>query len=515
MSTPVALRVEARHARSGRLTLMPASITRLIAWCSPLVFALPYLVIVFALPQNGFASSEHSHAILDGLLARRAGALDQLGQHASPLIAWLAYLIPSLNALRTLAALAAGASVWIVWRQFSEIPVPAFLRALLLAAFATTPAILFLGYARASEMITLLLLLVSWRLYLRFVQFAVTWSGFAAGLVLALAFFSDFRSIAYVVPFAIAAPRTLFRGVRISDDDRFRAAVTGVLVIALPALIALLAWSYVTWIVNGSPFAFGNASGNDPAAASQEFLFTGSQRALEAFAGDMTRVPLYPIVGLLMLLRSRRTLVAYVFPVVLTTALRLMGDADSEAFTLGTYLAFSLVGVSAVFARWPRRFRRSRNSRISRSTSVVCLVVAALVQLGANAHYSLRSAEPAAWNRSLLQGHPDATEQQSDHMGALLAALPDHSVLADDNAYKIIARHHTVGPYILPSDARFELVRSAPAEWVDHILVNTEPTAYDHLSQNFSGEVPDFYVDVQWPGWRLLTRTGATPLADR
>lgn len=65
---------------------------------------------------------------------------------------------------------------------------------------------------------------------------------------------------------------------------------------------------------------------------------------------------------------------------------------------------------------------------------------------------------------------------------------------------------------MLPSSARFDLARSAPTEWVDHILVNTLPTACDTLSQDFSAVVPGFYTDVEWEGWKLLTRTGAERL---
>lgn len=476
----------------------------------PLVFSLPFMMLAFLPKRNGYVSADHSRAVLDGLIAQSSGHLEQLGQNAAPLVALFSYAFPSLNALRILAALAAGFATWVVWRQLAEIRLSSPVRVLLLVSFATSPAILFLSNGSASQMITLLLLLVAWRLYLRFITEGITWSGFAAGLVLALAFFCDFMSIAYVIPFALAAPSALFRGVRVHPDDRFRAAVTGFLVIALPAIFALAAWCYVTWVISGTPFGFSDQVPQDGDTP----LVTGTQRAAAAFFGDMLRVPIYPLVALLLLSRSRRTLVAYLFPLALTTVLRLAGYSDNEAFTLATYHGFALVCVITLVQRWPQRMRQTRSARTYRGFIFTLLVVAGTVQLGVNFHYALRSPEPLAWRQAILDGKPLANEVIANRVGDILSRRKADSVLADDNAYKLIARHRTVEPYVMPTDARFELARSAPSAWVDHILVNTSPSAYDHLSQDFSGNVHDFYTDVEWPGWRLLTRVGATPLAD-
>jgi hypothetical protein len=474
----------------------------------PLLFSLPFMILAFLPKRHGYVSAEHSYAIFDALLAKEAGQLEQLGQNSAPLVGTFAYLFPSLFALRVLAALAAGAATWVVWRQLAGVRLSPGLRALLLAGFATSPAMLFLSDAAASQMITLLLLLVAWRLYLRFATFGVTWSGFAAGLVLALAFFCDFTSILYVIPFAVAAPRALFRGVRVHPDDRFRAAVTGFLVIALPAIFALIAWCYATWILSGNPFGF---SDQVPLDGTQP-LFTGAQRAVDAFVGDMVRVPLYPLVALALLSRNRRTLLAYLFPLVLTTVLRLAGYSGNEAFTLATYHGFALIGVIALVQRWPQRLRMSITDRAVRDSIVAFLIVAGSVQLTVNLSHALRSPEPQAWRSAILDGRTLDSESTSAEVGKVLAGLRSDSVLADENAYKVIARHGTIDPYVMPSDARFELARSAPHEWVDHILVNTSPSAYDKLSQDFNGEVSNFSTDFEWPGWRLLTKTGAAPI---
>jgi hypothetical protein len=476
----------------------------------PLIFSMPFMILAFLPRRLGFVSAEHSHVILDALLAHSTGALSHLGRNSSPLVSVVGYAFPYLLTLRILAAFAAGYATWVVWRQLSEVGLAPAVRALLIAGFATSPAVLFLSDAQASEMITLLLLLISWRLYLRFVGQGETWSGFAAGLVLALTFFCDFTSIAYVIPFAIAAPRALFRGVQVDPHDRFRAGVTAFLVIALPAIFALIAWCYVTWILSGNPFAFSDQVPQDGDLS----LFSGTQRAWEAFLGDMARVPLYPLVALLLLARSRRTLVPYAFPLALTTIMRIVGSADGEAFTLAVYQGFALIGVVTVVARWPQRLRNTFAARAVRACVLSFLVLAGCVQLAVNTHMTLRSPEPARWHQTVLDGRPLADEQTSAHVAQVLSTQPAHSVLADDNAYKMIARYRTVTPYVLPTNARFELARSAPEDWVDHILVNTSPSAYDHLSQDFSGNVKDFYTDFEWPGWRLLTRVGAAPLAD-
>lgn len=476
----------------------------------PLVFSMPFMILAFLPRRHAYVSAEHSHAVLDALVARANGALDQLGQHSSPLVAGVAYVFPYLMTLRILAALAAGYATCVVWRQLAEVRLAAPVRALLIAGFATSPAMLFLSDAQASEMITLLLLLIAWRMYLRFVQQSETWSGFAAGLVLALAFFCDFTSILYVIPFAVAAPRALFRGVHVDPEDRFRAAVTGFLVISLPAIFALIAWCYVTWIVSGNPFGFSDQVPQDGTLP----LFTGTQRALEAMWGDMLRVPMYPLIALLLLTRSRRTLVAYLFPLVLNTGLRLAGYAESEAFTLATYHGFSLIGVIAVVSGWPQRMRMSIVARTSRAGVLAFLVASGCMQLYVNANQTLRSPEPQEWHAAILDGKNLPDEETSERVARVLSQQPAHSVLADDNAYKMIARLRTTKPYVMPTDARFELARSAPSSWVDHILVNTSPTAYDHLSQDFNGDVADFYTDYSWNGWTLLTRVGAPPLAD-
>jgi hypothetical protein len=200
---------------------------------------------------------------------------------------------------------------------------------------------------------------------------------------------------------------------------------------------------------------------------------------------------------------------------VLTTLLRLAGYAGNEAFTLATYHGFALIGVIAIVQRWPQRLRMSFADRATRGSVLAFLVLAGSMQLAVNFDYSLRSPEPRAWRSAVLDGKDLEVEEISAHVGGVLGRQRAHSILTDDNAYKIIARHRTVKPYVMPSDARFELARSAPGSWVDYILVNTSPSAYDHLSQSFAGNVDGFYTDFEWPGWRLLTRVGAPPLADQ
>lgn len=194
--------------------------------------------------------------------------------------------------------------------------------------------------------------------------------------MLALAFFCDFTAIAYVIPFAIAAPKALFRNSRVNDDQRLKAVITGFLVIAMPAVFALIAWCYVTWITQGSPFAFVTRPGQEGIGASQATWIAGTQDLLATVGDDLARVPLYVLVAILPM-NSGRILLAYVFPVLLSAFERLAAFPTSEAFTLGTYLAFAMVGLVAVFRR-----ERVQNHRHASHYGTVCAAIVGSLRFG-------------------------------------------------------------------------------------------------------------------------------------
>ncbi len=125
-------------------------------------------------------------------------------------------------------------------------------------------------------------------------------------------------------------------------------ALTGVTVILLPTVLAVVSWIYLNWLFTGDPLRFVN----DPASPLYAFGDPGlssivGDQALPATVSDVLRVPMYLAVAVLSMRRwgIGRTL-TYLSPVVLIAVMRNLGFAYSEHFAVATLVGFAVVSLS-------------------------------------------------------------------------------------------------------------------------------------------------------------------------
>jgi hypothetical protein len=472
--------------------------------------AIPFVALAVLTTKSGFVANEHGRAVTNVLVSEQFGNISQRVLEMPPLISVLTVLHPTLFFLRCIAAVSAGVMVWVTWRQVREAELPSWVSTVIVAAVALSPALLFQSSTQISEMIAVTCVLLSWRYYTRFVYLGVTWNGFAAGLLLGLAFFANFASAFFVVPFALAAPASLLKGEQLSRSDRWRADIAGILVIGFPALFALTGWVYVDWTFTGSPFSFlGDPAGPFSLYDDVSIQSTiGVHDAIGQIPGDLWRAPLYPLIGVLLWRRGLRVVVAYCFPVVLVTLIRSVGVPFSESFAITSYLGFALVSLVAMFAR------PLKDASVGQRHLVIFVVLAfATLQIAVDFFVPMRSNEATTWYDSVIDRKQTPTEASTKALGSVLRTQPAGSILADDaTTFRIIAYGGTVKPFVLPTNARFEPAVSQPQQWVNHILIPTQPDGRDRLYQRFSGDVPGFYDDLVTPDWRVLTRDGAQSL---
>lgn len=451
-----------------------------------LAFSLPYLLLGWLTQPSLFLGDARAH-----LLGRTLVALGDLRLEnivlGYPLIpALVAALRPAPTTLMIAAALSAGATLWLLWQMLAAAPFHVLTRLVLLFACAAAPSTAFLATQSFGEMLALLLLLVAWNNFVAFARTNRTWNGFVAGLVIGLAFFVSLYALIYALAFVIFAPFYLYqRGAGTLVQQRAR-IVSGVVVIAFPALMGFLAWSYLSWIFTGDPFRYTRDITAPLAAFADGTPLLGLRAVLTASLYDVLRLPLYLALGLVTLVYAPRRLLTFLAPLCAIMLTRALGWAYSEPFALATLTLVALAGI-------PRRRRLGW-----------LLLPAALLQIVFAFGLESRSAEQSAWRDALLTDAPTLQDQTETQIASLIAAAPAHRVLIDSSAaYRLIARVGSAEPLIDADNAAYQLAVSAPAQYVDYILV----TDGDQLAQRFDREAPaGFALDRTWAGGRLYRR---------
>ncbi len=469
-----------------------------------LILATPFIWLAWLAQSNLYLSNQHAHLITKALQALQHGRLEIIGFTYPPLPFLLTAIYPKAITPAVIAALAGGATAWLLLYHLSEVPFPAIGKIILVFSLAIMPASLFIATQSLGDMVTLLLFLIAWNQFIRFTRAGETWSGFVAGLVLGLAFFFNPYALIYGLIYAFASPLFYRWENKPHLQRNWQDDLTLVVVIAFPTLLAFFSWSYLNWIFSGDPWRFLN----DPASP----LFTymnpevtpvySIQAALWSSLNDIARLPLYPLIGIIVLTISKRRFLAYLTPFMVSTFVRSFGLAYPQPFALTIYSVVAIAGI-------PRRAPRIWGW---------ILIPVALINLLIAFSTMQQSSELRSWENLLIDQKPESSDEYELKVAQIFAKAPRRSILTDDrSSYRIIARAETAEPFLLPADSEFILALSAPQRYVKYILVPTsEVWGGDQVAARFGNGAPaDFVLEAAWPGWKLYRKEGVQPLINQ
>jgi hypothetical protein len=483
------------------------------------MFAAPFLVVAGLARNAGLLSSDHARLLTSALALHRDPALTTVDYGQPPLLTLLLSVWPHPIAVQYVSALIGGAVAYVLWSQLRSTQIPFWLRSLLVLSFCATPAVLLVAGMHASDMLALLLLLIAWRSYIKFVHHSITWHGFIAGLLLGLAFFSSFLTLLFVIPFALGAPSYL-RSTRPDDTSgttsieknkttRRHAILAGVIVIAFPGVCALVSWMYLAWLGTGDFFHLINTF---TTAGFSDHVRPNAWSLVKMTGEDLVRQPLYVFVAFLMAQRGTRQLVAHLFPLALVTVPRAFGWHYDEGFVAACYIGFAVLGLAVMTAERPNIPAQRINTLLKTG-----LAVAAMAQLAVAIALPLRTEEPQSWRATLI-GSRDTSVQLAEEQQAFanaLKSLPQGVILTDYSASQIISRAGTTHPFLLPASDQFVPAVWNPGHVVDHILLPSSPNPMDGSGLEDvrrNGVISGFHEDGRLAGWTLFTRDGRPDL---
>ncbi|HVU12068.1 MAG TPA: hypothetical protein VHD90_12360 [Phototrophicaceae bacterium] len=453
-----------------------------------LALSLPYLLLGWLTQTSLFLGDSYAHLLARTLVALGDGRLENvvLGYPLIPSL--LAALRPAPSTLMIGAALTAGATLWLLWRTLAAAPMNVIARLVLLFAFAVVPTTTFLATQSFGEMLALFLFVIAWNNYVAFARTNTTWKGFVAGLLIGLAFFVNLYALVYGLILILFAPFYLYDRRAGSFRQQRARILTGTVVIAFPALASFLAWTYLSWLFTGDPFSYVRdvISPLSAFADSASAPLLGWSAVLNASLSDVLRLPLYLAVGIVTIVCAPHRFLTLLMPLLVIVVTRALGWAYTEPFALATLTVVALVGLPL-------------HKRLA-----WLLIPAALLQIAFAYGLADRSTEQTDWRNVLFTDAPTLQAQTEAQIAARLAVAPPHSVLIDSSANdRLIARMGTALPLMDADNAAYELATSAPAQYVDFIVIIDG----DQLAQRFDLAPPQgFILDTSWSGGRLYRR---------
>lgn len=467
-----------------------------------LLLSVPFFGLSLLALGQGFLSTSHAHLIALALQIIDRGQLELIAFSYPPLPLALATLSPQAAALSLLAALTAGTLTWLLWRGLAPTRLPGVVRAVLVAGVIGTPPLLFTGTQTISGVLTLLLLLVAWHNFVRFVSYGETWGGFVAGLMLGLGFYINAYAVAYALIFSLITP-LLLRRTRSSIPVSVQSIITGMLVILFPALLAGFIWSYLNWLFNDTVLALVTAPDSAFIQLVEPGLdaFDNWRITLRQTAIEVLYQPLLLATGVIVLLRARERLLLLICPLLLVLGARLIGLNYPPTLAVGTYGIFALALLPPGLRGWWSGL----------------LIPAAVAGVIVSYAAPLPQTELTRWRTVIETNTPDPAETIEQAVARQFRAAAPNSILADDRrAARLIARTGSATPFVLPGADTFNQALFDPASQVDYVLVAAAPTGSSPVARLFDLADPEpqrgFIIEARWPGWLLYRHEAASPL---
>lgn len=432
------------------------------AWMVTVLLAVPLLLAGLLLTRAGFLSDVHAHFLAEALVINDRGASQLLSLIYPPLPLLLLTPVPQASAAVVLGVLAllgiAALLLRDAWREekwYLLAVVPLVL---------LTPIALDLATAHYNEAIGLLLLLIAWRWFVRWVDTGITAYGFQSGLVLALGVFAS--PLVFPLALILGGAPALFRA------DSLANYFTGWLILTFPALLALVGWAFAGWVFTGS--------------------FDQTPIALVAPPVSFAEVVAYSVVflaalSLSVVLGAWRMAILMIAPFILLAMSSFVGIGYT--FSLGVLL-LTLFSLSAL-PPFPDRI------------SQLLLVTAAVLQLTL-----LWVAMPWPFPSEISEA-----DREEMALGEQLRRVAPGRVLTDvGDSYRLIARTGSARPFLLPSDElAYNTTLTSALLYVDFVLLR--PEAGTAHAVHFDDAPPaGFYPDWRWREYRMYRRQGARPL---
>jgi hypothetical protein len=457
-----------------------------------LLLSLPFLILSGLLVRNAYMSDGYAQLLSRVLVASSNERLDNIIVSYPPFANIAALVWPNALWLMILSSLAMGGILWLLWLQLLQTQMSLMVRLLLVMSFILTPITSYAATQELTQVWTLFLLLGAWISFNRFTRERITWNGFLTGLILGLGFYVSIYATIFSLFFALATP-LYFREAQGPDGKlHWPAVTTGMIVVLFPVVASFLIWSYLNWIFSGEFFSFLEPARNAAYIDYLRMVGGGPGEAVGYSIAQLIFVPVYLVVGLLEVLYAPSRLLSYFAPLIVVILSRALGLYYPDTLALLTY---SMTAVAAI----PRHASAHWGS--------VLLVVAVL-----KVTVNLTTPVDARWLAAVQGIIRDEDRIEQEIADRLRTAGDDRIMLDDSAAYRLIARTGTGAPFLTTNEPMFELATSAPAGYVDYILL----TADDRLGRLYDDSAPPgFVLEATWDAWQLYRQTNSAPLLSR
>jgi len=464
----------------------------------PFLFAIPEVYLAWASYHALFLSDTNARLIAKTLILLDHGALKSIGFFFPPLPLLLTAISPTPLGVSLLSSLAGGVALWIIWRYLVRTKTPVIFRITLIFAFMTIIPIAFLFTQSLTDAIELMFFTFAWRAFLQFFLKDITWSGFVAGMLLAVAFSFNITALLWGILFGVGAFGLAKFSRRVSRRKDPGSGYVMAMIIVFPVVYIFFSWCYISWINYGDPFRFlHNAvipifgylypSGQIVSTFKDALYLT-----LEVFLRQPLNLALY---GILLLTSTLWVAV----PGVAITGIAFLHSFNlvvySEGLATGTFLVMALM---ALAPRMP----------VQREAF---LLFAALFQALVSPFLPVHTPEINQWREVIFSGAPRNEDILEQLTADRLAQVSSGRILTDNrSAFRLIARAGSAKPFLLPTDATYAEAVIYPKGFVDYVLVSETPSPVDYLSRLYARDPPkSFVMSSHWPGWILYRRTNA------
>jgi hypothetical protein len=305
----------------------------------PLALALPLIALAVWADHQGFVSPRVAWVVHRGDLVTAGSGIGNL-QYAYPMLpVLLSIVLPGATlALPIVTCLFSGLTLALLVRRLAA---PRHLVVLL--PLVAVPVMWFIASELIAQVIALTFLVIALEAFLEFAVRGVTYSGFVAGLALAVSYTADPGAVLYMLVMCLFVP--VISAARYQGDSKAAIGIWAVL--AFPFLAVLLGWAFLMWEFTGTWRGNLDYSPYAHLLAFPHGVLPGLGRALVAAAQDLVRAPLYVVAAVLAAVRTRKPAIGLglILPVLmLAMALWLGFDyAPDTAYFMLTLLAVAVI----------------------------------------------------------------------------------------------------------------------------------------------------------------------------
>lgn len=413
----------------------------------------------------------------------------------------------SFAALPLTSALFGAGLLTVLERSLRRTGVERALRWLLVATFGLNPLIVIYSGNGMGEIVSLFFLTSAFALFVAWTRERRWYQPLGIGLMFAFAILSRYETAAWLPVVLVGCLALLMRA---------RAAVSQleavVLAVLIPALYAVLLWSYLSWTVAGDPLAFATTS--IPQVGSGLLDRSLSELLLSVLAVQVTLFPpAFALAAVLVAVGVRRRdstalVLALSLLVNVATTLALLASSRDEVLLEVRYNV-RFLPITVIALGWVLTLLRPRAQRVLGIAAVATLAASIPVTAAAIVHYSSptfgasREVGEYAYLRGLLTGESQDGLPTPRGSGVSVADQRDiaahvrsldatpMSILVDDaQVFGVQLADGDPNRYLDRADlgdAAWFRIRDRPRGRVRFVLVNRDPFRNDLIVARYPG----------------------------